>query len=368
MVAKTYSLLTAFAIAFAGCAGKAPEPLDTNATYVDISKSTQLSEALKKLEKIDNKVYILNGDDFTIHPSDFHIESFDALSRYVYDTQKINVDIVKNRYLKDYPKIVESRSPEAQKPDAYIKPVALDKTFVVLLQKDVTTLVGADIIRRAAYYPWLDQDEIRECFSKHFTRRDLQDLISALNTSNWDHVVAENKQHDADRAEYVSFDNPVMLREALAKLAEITGASYNVGYNDSLVIPKSINSARFSVNTFPELQDYIEDTTDSTIRVVKNRFLKYAPQIVAVIDKQFDQFAKMQGMKLDRPMTISHFFRELEKASGKRYVVEGGNYNISADGRYIRNITDFKTHLENHGIKIAVLDNPDETTIVVNGK
>ena len=92
----------------------------------------------------------------------------------------------------------------------------------------------------------------------------------------------------------------------------------------------------------------------------------YAPKVIAVIDKQFELFSQNKGMKLNRPLTITHFFHELEKATGRQYVVEGANANIPASGRFVTNLDDLQGYLFEEGIFLNIEKGAKQTIVRVS--
>lgn len=79
--------------------------------FIRIEMPTKASEALKKLGKLNGKIYIYQDDiDPILTPSAFKIKNFRDLDRYLSMTTPYRLELEQNRYYKGMPKIVSLKN------------------------------------------------------------------------------------------------------------------------------------------------------------------------------------------------------------------------------------------------------------------
>lgn len=90
-----------------------------NKNYLDLSIAKDLSSALSELGSINNRIYLLNGEDILLNKSNaseiLNIKNFFDLKEYIEDTTNYTISVVSNRYKNNRVKKVVVIDKEAKK-------------------------------------------------------------------------------------------------------------------------------------------------------------------------------------------------------------------------------------------------------------
>ncbi|QDD68142.1 hypothetical protein [Caminibacter pacificus] len=114
--------------------------------FLDLSITQTLSSALAKIGEINKRVYILEGEDITLKKlplyasKQIRINNFQKLKKYIEDTTPYTIKIVKNKYLKNAPKVVKVFDKKALKSSLSKTPFALSGDIKL---KDALSLLSS---------------------------------------------------------------------------------------------------------------------------------------------------------------------------------------------------------------------------------
>ena len=114
---------------------------------------------------------------------------------------------------------------------------------------------------------------------------------------------------------YVDLTLSKKLEEALKELSNIEERIYMItDARSNITVPASINSKLLNINSFTSLKNYIEDTTNHTIEITKNKFVNNRPKIVKVLDKNsIESNFKNLDFKIDSKSSVSEALNTLSK-------------------------------------------------------
>lgn len=166
--------------------------------------------------------------------------------------------------------------------------------------------------------------------------------------------------------QYIDFSIKKNISTILKELSEIDGNVY-LFKGDNLEIASCTNSDRLNINSFKELNHYIQDITNLTMIVSKNRFVKNRVKIVELKDLQSLQSnLNRVPFYLKGSAAISDVLDEMSKITGFSIVYKSDtskkvtlkemgtteSSNSMFDGKYTsfsgNNVSEFLTLLSNN--------------------
>jgi hypothetical protein len=133
--------------------------------FVDLSSQKSIKAVLGELEEIDGRMYMLaigsKNIDIPVNTY-FKVKSLDHLNEYMKTTTKYCIEIIKNKYRKDLPKIVRVIHKESIKDnlDKYSIPMEISSTFSTISAKDALVKI-AQSIKFSLVFKYTDFPEIK---------------------------------------------------------------------------------------------------------------------------------------------------------------------------------------------------------------
>ncbi len=140
--------------------------------------------------------------------------------------------------------------------------------------------------------------------------------IDSLHETNKDSATNYLKNNQIEQSvKYVDLTLSKKLEDILNELSGIEDRIYMIADTRSNIsVPASINSKLLNINNFTSLKNYIEDTTNHTIEVTKNKFVNNRPKIVKVLDKNsIESNFKNLDFKIDSKSSVSSALNTLSK-------------------------------------------------------
>lgn len=138
--------------------------------------------------------------------------------------------------------------------------------------------------------------------------------IEALENDDSATTELQNRQIIQER-KFVDLTMNKSLSDVLKELSFIENKIYmTTDSRSNIYVPASINSKLLNINDFKSLTNYIEDTTNYTLQITKNKFLNNRPKIVKVLDKNsIESNFKNLDFKIEAKSSVSSALNKLSK-------------------------------------------------------
>ena len=178
------------------------------------------------------------------------------------------------------------------------------KIFIILAIIVLTSCVNKSAVQKAQPY-----------FEQNSSKNVLQKSITTI--------------HKDDG--YLDLAQPVKISQAIDFISRIEGYMYHIEEN-SLIYDSFLKSnpysQRLDIDTFDKLKAYIEETSEYTIDITKNRYIDPKQIKIVTISPQYDKRLKSIHYNIEGMYNISQILQKIAQKSGFSLIYKPFNESV----------------------------------------